>query len=357
MPNDETPLPTGQEIWKAAEKDAEAYEKAQAAKRGAAAHEEPEEEAEPPAEDEAPETEPESPSEAENAKPDDEEKAEPKDQVFNSEKVKLRRERRELREKQAALEAQFAEREAKLAERESGSRAALIEKALEAGDLDAIGRALGHKDWNGLQEVAALTQASPAYKELRALKKKAEEREQREAEEANQHRTRAQQEAAARQEQANVAALSKDMKAMGGLVADFAEEPWMVNSVLAVLKQEFAGQSHVTHEEVEDAVPGAIARVLEETLKTHRSLSDKFSRHEGHDMVKKYLKGPRQTKNSESGNREPNNLETRSPQRVNRGKPKPSHSRISDASHSREPNDAEARRQFIEAVKREQSAS
>lgn len=346
--------------WEAAAKAAEAHEaKVAKAVIGKKPAKEPVKETppaeEPAAEVEEPAEEPSDPeAKAEPGEPADDDAEEPKGKpdddkpVYGKERLKFRAEKRKHAEQIARERQAIADERAKLtAELEPVIQA---KRAVELGDFDGLAKAFGFKDWNEANKRFLEESSSPGYKRLRQTEEQlermqAKEREEREAA----ARARQQQEYQA-QRQRNAAALATDMKAMEGLASDCADDPVVVDLVLQRIEKEFAGRDSVTHEEIAEVVPELIEQVLEQALQVHSTWQARVEKHADDARVRKFL-GRRPSENAESRPRERTIPESRGPQRVNRGNPKPSHSRTSEAG-GREMTEAEWRRQAIEDLRK-----
>lgn len=190
--------------------------------------------------------------------------------VVPRERHAFREERRQARaELQKAREAFDAEAGKTKAQLQAEGRAVYAAKrALDADDFDGFAQALGHKDWNALNEKVINRFADPNYKRLQELERDKQQREQREAQQREQQIAQAkqQQELAAQAEYKQ--GLSATMaESSDPFVAAMADDPAFVNAIFRIQEQHFDGHETITAEEAVRLKPKDGGSPLLETLR------------------------------------------------------------------------------------------
>jgi hypothetical protein len=346
-----------QATWQRAMAEAEAHEKRQPVK--AAPRTEP---TEPPAKP-APKPDDPAPGEDESTLPDGQpapKKPEPEpdeppdaaadadgkdpDRVLPKERLKFREEKRDFRRN---MEREVAAASEKLSKREADLQSRFgkfegLEKAIQGGDVDAFARTVGFKDWSALAKHALETQTSPGYVRLQALERDRVEREKKDQETAREQQTRAEREATAQAVQKHRATLATELKGLGGIAGDFAEDGAFIDLVFAEQQKEWDGSETITANE-------AAERVLENVAAYHARVRDRFDRYSEHEIVQRHL-ARRPSENAESRPRERENPELRPRERTNHASRKPSHSRTAEAGAGREQTEEEWRRHFAKEL-------
>jgi len=353
------------EDWKAAQKEADAFEKKTAVKLGAkpakaepapVAEEAPAEE--PAAEEtETPADEPEEEAKAESfgdEEPEDDDEAPKKKpaDAFVKERIKLREERRTQRK---ALEQERAKaiEELTLRERTLSDKYGKFEqaaRALEIGDVDGFAKNHGFKDWNDLATKALETVSSPGYRRLQQLERERDEQRARDAKELETRRSHEEQERVASANARWRQELTTDLKKSSDvLVAEFCDEPAFIDAVMAEQQKEWDGSEAIPAEE-------AAERVLEAFAQVHARMDSRFAKNREHAALKKFL-SRRQAENDETRSQERDNPEPplRAREKHGNPKPKPSHSRTSEAGRSRDLTDAEWRSQTMAEMRASRS--
>lgn len=180
--------------------------------------------------------------------------------VTTAERHKFREEKRQQAEQieqrargyQQQLQNYMAEldhKQAEFAARES--RSSSFEKAIEAGDFDAVAVAAGRKDWQSLQQEMLDRVSDPTYKQLIEMQKWKEQKEQ-EEQQRQQHWQRQQEEQreqAAQQEQRQHEATYKGQlsqmmaSSKDPIVAAMHDDPVFVESIFQYQRKHFDAET------------------------------------------------------------------------------------------------------------------
>ena len=151
-----------------------------------------------------------------------------------------------------------------------------IRKAHAASDYDGLAKALGHKDWEDLQNGVIAQLTDPNYKKMRELERWKEDQEAKAKQLEEQHAVRAQEEQREQAIRQYIVNLAETMKTgEDKFLSTMADDPWFVSAIHAIQKQEFDGSSTVTPAEALDIRPPGSPMTLRKQLETVRDRLNK----------------------------------------------------------------------------------
>lgn len=178
----------------------------------------------------------------------------------------------ELQARREAFEAEIAPKRADIEKSEA------IRKAHAVGDYEGIARALGHKDWNELQEDVIARLADPNYKRLQELERKQQERDAREAREAEDREHRATAAERQRAITAYKADLSERMaKSPDKLVRAMADDPGFITAIHRIQEEHWDGATTISAEKAARmAIKGTSLPLHDELQGLYKRLKSAF---------------------------------------------------------------------------------
>lgn len=156
-------------------------------------------------------------------------------------------------------------------------RIAQFEKAEDSGDLDGMAKALGHENWEKLQETALARITDPHYKELQDLKKWRQQEEERKKVEAEERKKQEETQSRQQAERNYMQSLSTEMKSAGGLFEALHDDAGFVSQVMQIQRMHWDPEleQSISFEQAVDWKNPQTGRSLRQSLE---GLRDKLNR-------------------------------------------------------------------------------